>query len=78
MDNIVNDLPHENKFEIYLKNIIIIIQLPRHFFLPRQILKNVDIPWQKPWHLPTVEANSKCCEWSFDYDYAGNVYNFWS
>ena len=31
------------------------------FSLPRQILKNIDIPWQKPWHLPTAKANSECC-----------------
>ena len=31
VDNTVNDLHHENKFEICVKNIII-IQLPRHFF----------------------------------------------
>ena len=32
MDNKVNDLAHENKFKVCLKNIIIIIQRPRHFF----------------------------------------------
>ena len=33
VDNTVNGLRHEIKFEIYVKNIIIIIiQLPRHFF----------------------------------------------
>ena len=53
----VNGLRHEIKFEVCVKNIIIIIQLPRHFFLPRQILKNVDMPRQKPRHLPTAEAN---------------------
>ena len=26
-------------------------------FLPRQILKIIDIPWQKPRHLPITEAN---------------------
>ena len=30
------------------------------FFLPREILKNIDMPQQKPWHLPTAEANFKC------------------
>ena len=27
------------------------------FFLPRQMLKNIDMPRQNPRHLPTVEAN---------------------
>ena len=27
------------------------------FFLPRQMPKNIDMPQQKPWHLPTAEAN---------------------
>ena len=31
------------------------------FFLPRQILKNIDMPWQKPWHLPTAKANFERC-----------------
>ena len=55
VDNTVNDLHHEIKFEIYLKNIIIIIQFPR------QILKNVDMPRQKPRHLPTAEVNLERC-----------------
>ena len=29
------------------------------FFLPRQILKNIDMPRQKPWHLLTAEVNSE-------------------
>ena len=59
MDNIVNYLPHENKFEIYLKNIIIIIQLPRHFFFAEADTKKhrYAMPRQKPQHLPTAEAN---------------------
>ena len=32
VDNTVNGLRHEIKFEIRVKNMIIIIQLPRHFF----------------------------------------------
>ena len=31
------------------------------FFLLKQVLKNIDIPWQKLWHLSTVEANFECC-----------------
>ena len=34
------------------------------FFLPRQILKIIDIPWQKPWHLPTAEASLMLSGWS--------------
>ena len=30
------------------------------FFLPRQILKNIDMPRIDPWHLPTAKANFKC------------------
>ena len=55
MDNTGNDPHHEIKFKVYVKNII--IQLPWNFFLPRQILKNVDMPRQKPQHLSTAEAN---------------------
>ena len=61
VDNTVYGLRHEIKFEICVKNIIIIIQLPWHFFLLRQILKNVNMPRQKPQHLPTAKANFKCC-----------------
>ena len=32
------------------------------FFLPRQMLKNRDMPLQKPWHLPTAKANSNADE----------------
>ena len=54
VDNTVNGLRHEVKFEICVKNIIVIIKLPWHFFfLPRQILQNVDMPR----HLPIAEAN---------------------
>ena len=56
VDNTVNNLRHEIKFEICLKNIIIII-----IQFPRQILKNVDMPWQKPRHLPTAETNLERC-----------------
>ena len=31
------------------------------FFLPRQTLKNIDMPWQKPRHLTIAEANIKSC-----------------
>ena len=31
------------------------------FFLQRQILKNINMPRQKPRHLPTAEANSERC-----------------
>ena len=30
-------------------------------FLTRQILQKIDVPWQKPWHLPTAEPNFECC-----------------
>ena len=73
MDNIVNDLPHKNKFEICLKNIII-IQLRRHFFLQRQILKNIDISQQKPRHLPTAEANFKPGLFFFFFFFAERVF----
>ena len=39
------------------------ILLPRHFFLPRQILKNIDMPQQKAWHLLTAKANFERCSW---------------
>ena len=32
------------------------------FFLPRQMPKNIDMPQQKPWHLPTAKANSNADE----------------
>ena len=32
------------------------------FFLPRQILKNIDMPRQKP-QQSTAKANSECCIW---------------
>ena len=31
------------------------------FFLPRQILKDIDMPRQKPQNLQTAEANFNCC-----------------
>ena len=31
------------------------------FFLSRQILKNIDIPWQNPQHLPIAKANFERC-----------------
>ena len=61
VDNTAYGLRHEIKFEICVKNIIIIIQLPWHFFLLRQILKNVDMPRQKPQHLLTAKANFEHC-----------------
>ena len=30
------------------------------FFLPRQILKHIDMPRQKPWDLPAAKANFEC------------------
>ena len=35
------------------------IQLPRHF-LQKQILQNIDMLQQKPWHLPTAKASFEC------------------
>ena len=35
------------------------------FVLLRQILKNTDMPWQKPRHLPIVTANFECCSGIF-------------
>ena len=43
-------------FKILIKHLIALA-----FFLPRQILKNIDIPLQKPRHLPITKANFKCC-----------------
>ena len=31
------------------------------FFLPRQIVKNIDMPRQNPRHLPAAEANFERC-----------------
>ena len=33
------------------------------FFLPRQILKNIDMPRQKPWHLLTAKVNFERCSY---------------
>ena len=42
--------------------IVIIIQLSQHFFfLPRQILKKLDMPQQNPQHLLTAEVNFEHC-----------------
>ena len=47
--------------------------------LLRQILKNIDIPWQKPRHLPIAEANfvyriSNICKPHFSNKYARGDY----
>ena len=34
------------------------------FFFPGQILKNIAMPQQAPWHLPTAKANFKLCVYS--------------
>ena len=45
-------------------------KIPKHliasvFLLRSQILKNVDMPQQKPQHLPIAEANFECCKVQF-------------
>ena len=45
----------------YLLKILIKHLIALVFFLPRQILKNIDIPRQKPWYLLIAEANFECC-----------------
>ena len=60
------------KFSFFLKKYIFLFletyffQIPKNliasaFFLPRQILENVDMPQQKPPHLPTATANFERC-----------------
>ena len=53
---------NKNTLEMYFfkirKNLIV-----SAFHLPRQILKNIDIPRQKPRHLPTAEANFEPCSY---------------
>ena len=45
-------------FKILIKHLI-----ASAFFLPRQILKTIDMPRQKPRHLPIAEVNFEC--WVF-------------
>ena len=59
MDNTVNDLHHEIKLVIFGD---IFFKISKKFtclsiFLLRQILQNIDMPQQKPYHLLTAEAN---------------------
>ena len=58
------------------KNIFLILEtyffkIPKNliasaFFLPRQILKNIDMPRQKPQHLSTAKANFKRRLWAIE------------
>ena len=43
-------------FKILIKHLIASV-----FFLQRQILKNIDMSWQRAWHLPIAEANFEHC-----------------
>ena len=47
------------------------------FFLPRPILKNIDMLQQKPQHLPIAKANFK--RWIYFFMYFSNMFNifFW-
>ena len=57
VDNIVNDLPHENMFEICLKNII---PLPQHYFAEADSKKH-RYASAKALALADAEANFKRC-----------------
>ena len=55
----------ENQFFFICGNIFLMSpknSIASAFFLPRQILKNIDMPRQKP-QQSTAEANSECCMW---------------
>ena len=72
VDNTVNDLRHDffikqnTSFLFLSKNIYfwksIFFKITKNsivsaFFLPRQMLRNIDMPQRKPRRLPTAEAN---------------------
>ena len=86
LDNTVNDLRYEIKFENCVKdknnffikwnisflnkNILFLethfFKIPKNligsaFFLLRQMLKIIGMPWQKPQHLLTAKANFEHC-----------------
>ena len=55
----------ENQFFFICGNIFLMSpknSIASAFFLPRQILKSIDMPRQKP-QQSTAEANSECCMW---------------
>ena len=58
VDNIVNDLPHENMFEICLKNII--IPLPQDYFAEADSKKH-RYASAKALELADTEANFERC-----------------
>ena len=44
----------------------------------RQILKNIDMPWQNPRHLTTADANFEHCSCKQDLMNLENCLNLWS
>ena len=59
VDNIVNDQHHEKHEKNHYCHHHSIVSA--FFFLPRQILKKLDMPQQNPQHLLTAEVNFKHC-----------------